>query len=423
MRTKSLLGILFTCFTIVVYCQQTNSFEENRSFTYPNLMQMEGPSRELISLPRKGKKMILDFFSSTCVVCFRMMPKMDTLQEKYKNNIDVILIGKTDKNIRSIYKRYSNRFNLKLSVVFDSLIFSKFRIEEVPRYVWIDENGIVRAVTGTEEMNDENIRLFISNKNIVRTKVKKLYQFDPNQLLFINENGGKESDIKFRSMLTVWKPGYPFYIPPILKADAGNDKFQVIGVTLSDLYRYANYGIVNWDINHPYYGKIFPTPLIMNKQGKLFLPGESESRFCYSLYKFNAKLTDSLIKNHLLKELEFYFGYKAKIINCAVPCWKLTVSDERLLPASNHSKTEIKKDAAGFTLLNQSISKVLQIIYKYNPLEVPIIDFTGITYNIDLSIVAAMENMADIAKSLSSFGLKLDKGEVQMQAIILEEIN
>lgn len=419
---RSFWAILFTCLATEVYCQQTNSFEENRIFRYSNLVQLEGRSKQLISLPRQGKKMILEFFSSTCIVCFRMMPKMDTLQEKYKNDIDVILIGKYDKNIRSIYGRYSNRFNLKLSVAFDSIIFSKFRIQEVPKYVWIDENGIIKAVTGIEEMNDDNIRLFINNKNIVRTKVEKLYEFDPNQLLFISENGGVESDIQYRSLLTEWKQGYPFYIPVSLTANTETDKFQAIGVTFGDLYRYAIYGIVNWDINHSFYGKVFPTPIIMGKNGKISMPEEGEKRFCYSLYKFNSKLTDSLIKNHLLKELEFYFGYKAKIISCAVPCWKLTVSDERLLPASNHSKTEIKKDAAGFTLLNQSISKVVQIIYKYNPLEVPIIDFTGITYNIDLSIVAAMEDMADIAKSLASFGLKLDKGEVQMQTIILEEI-
>jgi thiol-disulfide isomerase/thioredoxin len=423
MFTKILLAILFICLTTDVCCQHTNALEENKLLSYPNLLQVEVPSKETITLPQKGKKMILDFFSSYCIVCFRMIPKMDSLQAKYKNDVKVILVGKEDGTIRTIYHRFSERFKIKLSVAFDSTIFSKLKIDVVPTYVWIDENGIVKAITGVEEMTDENIRLFINNKNIVRNQDEQLYEFNPNQLLFVNGNGGKERNIQYRSLLTEWTQSLPFYIPPGLKTNTETDKFQAIGVTFSDLYRYAYFGIANWDIQHPYYGKLFPTPLVRNSNGKTSIPLESERRFCYSLYKSNSRLSDSFVGNHLRKELEFYFGYKAQTINCAVPCWKLTITDQKLLPPSSRYKTEIKKDAVGFTALNQPISKILQIIYRYNPLEVPIIDCTGIKYNIDMSIVASMEDMYDIAKSLAPFGLKLEKGEVQMQAIILEESN
>jgi thiol-disulfide isomerase/thioredoxin len=423
MFTKILLAVFFTCLTVDVCCQHTNALEENKLLSYPNLLRLEGPGKETIALPNKGKKMILDFFSSYCVVCFRMIPKMDTLQEKYKNDVKVLLVGKEDGTIRSIYHRFSERFKIKLAIAFDSTIFSKLKIDVVPTYVWIDENGTVKAITGVEEMTDENIRLFINNKNIVRTQNEHLYEFNPDQLLFVNGNGGNERNIHYRSLLTEWTQSLPFYIPPGLKTNTETDKFQALGVTFSDLYRYAFFGIANWDIQHPYYGKVFPTPLVKNSNDNTFIPLESEKRFCYSLYKSNSKLSDSFVEDHLRKELEFYFGYKARIGNCAAPCWKLTVIDEKLLPASSRYKTEIKKDAAGFTALNQSISRILQIIYRYNSLEVPIIDCTGIKYNVDLNIVASMEDMHDIAKSLAPFGLKLEKGEAQMQAIILEEIN
>lgn len=423
MFTKYLLAILFTCLAIEVYCQHTDSLEENKILSYPNLLRLEGPGKETISLPHKGKKMILDFFSSSCIVCFRMIPKMDTLQEKYKSDIQIVLVGKEDASIRSIYQRFSNRFKLKLAVAFDSTIFSKLKIDVVPRYVWIDEDGVVKAITGIDEMTDENIRLFINNQSIGRTGNEQLHEFDPTRLLFVEGNGGKERNIQYRSLLTEWTPSLPFFIPPNLQTNTEADKFQAIGVTFSDLYRYTYFGIVNWDIQHPYYGKIFPTPLIKKSQGNISIPRDFEKRFCYSLYKSNSKLSEFLIQDHLRKQLEFFFGYKARIVNCSVPCWKLTIADENILPVSKQKKAEVKKDAAGFSITNQPVSKILQIIYRYNPLEAPIIDCTGIQYNIDLTIVASMTDMHDIAKSLEPFGLKLVKGETHMQAIILEEIN
>jgi thiol-disulfide isomerase/thioredoxin len=420
MLTKYFLAILLTCHSGKIYSQQANVFEENKLFSYPNLLHVEGPAKETISLPQKGKRMILDFFSSYCVVCFRMIPKIDSLQKKYKNDIKVILVGKEDATIRSIYKRLSKRFNLNLPVAFDSTIFSKLKIDIVPTYVWIDENGVIKAITGAEEMTDENIRLFIANKNIVRIQKEQLYEFDPSQLLFVNGNGGSERNIEYRSLLTEWTQSLPFYIPPTLKTNTETDKFQAIGVTFSDLYRYAYFGIVNWDIHHPYYGKIFPTPVIVNSNDIISIPSGSEKRFCYSLFKSNSKLTDTIIKRHLSEDLELHFGYKAQMIDYIVPCWKLTITDEKLLTASNRNNAEVKKDAAGFSVLNQPISKIIEIIYRYNPLEVPLIDCTGINYNIDLSIEATMEDMDEIAKNLMPFGLKLIKGETRMQAIMLK---
>ena len=421
MLTKIILAIFFICLTANLWSQKMNVFEENKLLIYPSQLLLDGPGKETITLPQKGKKMILDFFSSYCVVCFRMIPEINTLQEKYKKEIKVILVGKDDRTIRSVYHRFSERLKLKLPVTFDSTIFSKFKIEAVPTYAWIDENGVVKNITGVEEMNEENIRLFISNKDILRTQHEQLYEFNPNELLFVNGNGGNERNIQYRSLLTEWTQSLPFYIPPSLTKNSYTEKFQAVGVTFSDLYRYAYFGIANWDIHHPFYGKVFPTPLLKNNESNIAISPESEKRFCYSLYKNNTTLSDSFIQNHLRKELESYFGYKARIGSYNVPCWKLTVIDEKLLPASSQHKTEIKKDVAGFTALNQPVSKVLQIIYRYNPLDLPLIDCTGIKFNLDLNIIASMEDMHDIARSLAPFGLKLEKGEIQMQAIILEK--
>lgn len=424
MSAKHLLPFLLLLLSIQVCSQDKFLLSENKTFPDSSILVLEGKNKQPFTIPGlKGKKMIIDFFSSTCVVCFRMIPKIDTFQAKYKNDIRFILIGNEDRNIRSIYKKFSERFNLNLDVVYDSSIFSRLRINVVPQYVWIDEHGIVVAITGVEEMTEDNIKQFALKGAIVRQSQEVNYDFDPQKLLFVNENGGINTNIIYRSLLSEWRQGQSIYIPPTIKMAAETDKFQAVGVTLNDLYRYAYFGVSNWDIYHENYGKIFPNLLIADTDSNQLFSAGSEKRFCYSLFKSNTILHAETIQAYLKKELAFYSGYKARVVKRMVPCWRLVVSDKKKIPVSKGSKPNIKKDITGFTLTNHPVSKILEMVYRYNPQEIPFVDCTGISHTLDLNINALMTDITDISTNLKKFGLAIEKGETFMEAVVLERPN
>jgi thiol-disulfide isomerase/thioredoxin len=111
----------------------------------------------------KGRKLIIDFFAIGCTSCFSSFPKIDEYRRQYGNHIDFLLIGQQHRNIRSIYSRYRDKYKLRIPVSYDSLTFIDFGVYGVPHAVWIDERGIVRAVTN--HVSAEDVARFSVNSD------------------------------------------------------------------------------------------------------------------------------------------------------------------------------------------------------------------------------------------------------------------
>lgn len=244
-------------------------------------------------------------------------------------------------------------------------------------------------------------------------------EFDPEELIFSTED--LKNKIKVRSMLTIWEKQMLFFIPTKLEASY-SDKFQVIGGTLSSLYAYAHLGIANWRINHPYYGKVFPFPVVKAKCGSIVIHLESETRFCYSVFKSKGGLTYASIQSALKKDLELYTGYSSQVVEMEVPCWELVVKKGAAIKMSGNEVRETSIDPMGFTIKNKSVDELIRVIAKYNSNELPVLNNTGIEYTIDVTITANMEDLSDISKNLQIHGFELKKSSGRMKVILLEKL-
>ncbi len=74
---------------------------------------------------KEGRSFVIDFFSSSCVVCFQNLPKVKKLQQQFNNKIQFVLWGYEDGDIQSVYEKFQKKLNLDLPVLFDSSIFIK----------------------------------------------------------------------------------------------------------------------------------------------------------------------------------------------------------------------------------------------------------------------------------------------------------
>lgn len=122
----------------------------------------------------KGKLVILDFWASWCGGCLEMFPKMDSLQNTFKKHLQFILVNpkKSRDDLHKIIA-VKNRMdsvltkNFELPIVSnDSIISSYFWYMALPHYIWIDRKGIVRAITSSDYVTEENIHCFINDLKI-----------------------------------------------------------------------------------------------------------------------------------------------------------------------------------------------------------------------------------------------------------------
>lgn len=135
----------------------------------------------------KGKIIILDFWDRTCVSCIQALPIIDSLQQVFKDELQVLTIAdhKSSAEVEKTLNRFPITRNLRLPVLFSpNLLRQLFPYKLVSHVVWIGRHGVVRAITGTEYITASNISAIL-NSDVVDWPVKDdNLAFDPARPLF-----------------------------------------------------------------------------------------------------------------------------------------------------------------------------------------------------------------------------------------------
>ena len=66
----------------------------------------------------QGKLVVIDFMATTCVPCVRALPRLDTLQKKYSNRLQVFLISPEEAG--RIKTFLNNHHSLELPIAADT---------------------------------------------------------------------------------------------------------------------------------------------------------------------------------------------------------------------------------------------------------------------------------------------------------------
>ncbi len=125
----------------------------------------------------KSKLIILDFWATWCTNCLHSFPFLDSVQNKLKDSIQVILVNSkaTTDDVQKITKLFRNikakkgEFLLP-SAIYDTVLDKLFPHTSLPHYVWLYNNRII-AITSSKEVNASNIRLAL-NDNLPALKIK-----------------------------------------------------------------------------------------------------------------------------------------------------------------------------------------------------------------------------------------------------------
>lgn len=367
---------------------------------------------------QKGRKVILDLFSSSCIVCFRMLPKTEDVQKKYKDSIRIIMLGKKDPDIEAIFKKFKSKLSLTLEALYDSTFFEQYKIPAFPHYIWLDENGIIQATTGPDELNPMVLERFIAGSPIFKDEVINKYIFDDSKLFLVNGNGGHDTGFLFRSVLSRWTKTQPTSYPKHLQYSPKGNFFQAFSVTVADLYMYAFLEWAWWDTRDTVYGKIYPVPFELDREAHL----DKSPRYNYS---FSTTLPDSgnaLLRRSLRNDLATYFGYEAMVVNRLMPCWKLIAmpnAKERL--KSRYQQTKYSGSYTNINFQCVNISTVVNLLLSSKQDNYPYVDATGIDYPIDLSFEAVLYDRESVVYALRKIGLDLVLSEQLMQVLLLQK--
>ncbi|HXB28984.1 MAG TPA: TlpA disulfide reductase family protein [Puia sp.] len=378
----------------------------------------------------RGKWLMIDFWANGCPACVEKMPKVNRLQQMFRKDLTVLLIGyndyQYDRHIKKMYLQIQDRLHLQMLAAFDSVLLRRWNAYSLPHIYLIDPMGVVYTITPGVDLDSAKIRQLIDGKKPSFQLYGYTRKYDWQHPLLINNNGGPDTGFVYRSLLTRYVDEDPIWWNDIGNyIEKNKTGFQITGASLSKLYQYAYFGKVNWGLNDTFYSKVSPELDLEISDSSDFkkIDFKTLNLFNYSLFVPPGKANVNYLMQVLQRELKNYFGYEASIENREMPCWLLQLrKDTTVLFKPTKSTRSFYEDAMGMQIDSGQLAELIFGLSDFCPLDrLTIYDETGINYPIDIEFKAFLTDFNEVQQELHNHGLELVRGKKWMKTIVIRD--
>jgi thiol-disulfide isomerase/thioredoxin len=368
----------------------------------------------------KGKPVILDFWGTHCLSCVKDLPKLENFQTRFGDSLRVLLVtGGRLENVSRFYetRRKANK-PLALPCAIKWAVFDYFHIKELGTYVWIDDQGYVKAITDYSQLTEQNVAAFVRKKEVHLRETEKRSLIDIKRYIVTVANEMDSNNVLFNSSLTKYLIGKtatrsysPNGIGTRTHLDATN---QSIGA----LYRMAfgdSAGDVpysRWVIESAHPEKIKMPP------NADFNEWRKDNIFCYELRVPKDKQHDIL--QIMRDDLKRMFGYDVFFENRVQKCLVLTADKNIHIQADKTATPKVVYNAGGSSVINLPFSKFFDTIDHYNQEKI-IFDETGITENVTIALEVQMNDINALTEALKKYGLHLEYQDRSVKMLIIRD--
>jgi thiol-disulfide isomerase/thioredoxin len=381
----------------------------------------------------KDKLIILDFWATWCAPCLKGLTKLDSIQKIYPAQLAVIPL--TYESAQKAEPTLAKRKWTLSSVINDTLLKAYFPHKSIPHQIFI-KDGKVLSIPLYSEHLIENLNKIFNNEIVEDVEKTTEQKFDPSLPLLINGNGGSAKDLLFQSKVS----------RSINTAISGersrSNNFTMYNYAIQYLFLTSNQDVIPWhgrhnriiskldsNLNNKVFQKKSPPSEDVEAMTK-FLNWRIENVYCYQLI-----LPQKTPKREMYKiahrDLNNTFGQLLGI-NVAV---ENIPTRSLVIVASSKQKIKVPKlntealyenceDNSCFKFINQPFSQFFGVFAEQNKYsELPIIDLTGYTGNISLTINGPLTNLEMVKQELNRNGFELQEKEITIPMLVFKKLD
>jgi uncharacterized protein (TIGR03435 family) len=399
--------------------------------TIPNLKfeQVFDRAKPILQLTDfKDKLVILDFWGVRCSSCLEEFPKLDSLQNVFKDHVQIISVNSNSLGRDSLirfFKKHPRVHLLQLpSVIGSKVLMDAFPHRGNPYRVWISKDGVLTL--DDVPITAEYIQAVLENKKVKFPQpVRNIYP----ETLFDKRYS---SDVIYSS--------YFYRLGELgvhLEPAANGQSFADAG-TIAEMYQRA------WEDKGDFF-RPGRTVVLTNDSTKFFIPKDHKGydyqewmRRNYYSYQITVPENRPFDYHPIFKEdLNRTFGLKVSVEKRPVQCLALIrtsakdklktkggkqINTFRYLDEKNMIFIDAKRE-----LKNQPFGKIPDLLGALieNILHRPFVDLTGYKGNVDLSFnPAALEGKPQIKllrEALKRYDLDLVEREVEQEVLVLDD--
>ena len=270
-----------------------------------------------IRVPDNEKELtILDFWNTWCTSCIRTFPMVDSLIYQFENQISIIPITwQTKEEVQEFWETNSFTRTIRLPIATeDSLLSNLFGDFLLPCQVWLDNKGVVQAVTSGQYLNASNIEKFLADKHFEFVAHERKQNYPFSQLLdSVAAGEHKRVEVgnygKFTAHLAKYKSE--------IHQNEYDDITRVTFVNQSILALY-HYALSHWKEKDLVHNTILevenPSRFTYVNSSTYKDQWDTENTYCYEVC-FLADSTNEQKFQRVVADLNAYFGVWGRIVD------------------------------------------------------------------------------------------------------------
>jgi thiol-disulfide isomerase/thioredoxin len=378
----------------------------------------------------KDSYLILDFWATWCGACIKPMAEADSLSKFFDGKLQILPITYENQQTarKFIYKnKVLNKLALHFVVENTTLMGGYFKFSTIPHEVWIDTQGIVKAITYPDEITFENASLFVNNQPLHAFEKIDDLLFDITKPLKVDENS-----LIYRSVLINYKSGVSNAIGTFTKAFVKGEKvnrFIAINKDILSLF-YAAYSQNQGHINYDRIEMHVTDSLALNP----FIKGPNIGRktivqnsFCYELLLPN-KVERNIFYTYLFEDLNRLFPFKASIEKRKKLCYVLVQRNKNKIPKTLGMQTKLIWENGQIKSLHNQTMDILVSYLNWN-MDLQVIDETNFANSFDMDLEIEMINNGEnividflkLNKVLKRYSFDLVKTERFVDVLVIKQ--
>lgn len=385
----------------------------------------------------KGKLVILDFWNVGCAGCIAGMPKMDSLQKAFGNQIQIVYVTKnTKEQVERLFSKIRIRMPDLPIVVEDSMYYDKlFPHEGDPMHVWIGQEGVVKAITWGYNTTATSIASYLRKGAINLATRAELEGFSYASKLIDESSGRLSKNLAYHSILMKGLYEKTRISNMVILKDSMSQLptgFKALNKSILSLFSFAfSKDIFGIELNMANLVNNNRIILEMDKPEDMYMPAQPEKIDEWkknNILSYEVMLPPEKAKNLypiIQADLNRMLDYSAIIEKRKVVCLVLKVKKGADRIKTNHPSGEsyVQNGRGVFSVRNMPISKSLYpaLIYSNQAASLPIIDQTNYTGNIDLEIHSKLNNLAALKRELERYNLSLVEEVCEIEMLVIRK--
>jgi thiol-disulfide isomerase/thioredoxin len=381
----------------------------------------------------KDKLIILDFWATWCSPCIAMLPKQDSLQRQFKDQLQILPVTyQTGEEVSTFMQKYEKRKGVKNGlpkVVNNQSLKPYFQHGTLPHYIWI-KDGTVQAITGYSEVNRDQISAALTNQNLrLKTKAEipsLKYETATSSLsTFLSQHEGmSQNKIEYRSLLSRHLPGLGSGRISVIQPSERSPQWRITFTNSSilELYRFAFGEGINFTnsgtIAVETCDSIHFKPRNNRNEFKSWI---EENTYCYELELggFRAGYAFEIMRQELKTRFPQYQGGVEKRLR---KVWALVKTNDTILPVSDFAEFSESYDNFTYNIKGSTPETFVNGLNMYlSGISQPIIDATGISHKIDLKIEASLGKIEELNHALLKYGLALVEQTTEIPVLVIKD--